>query len=1054
MLSNASLLTERSISEKVVVDSKSLTDFPVVDEDGLFDDEVEEPPEGRKTRGSVVQTLLGYVISGGKPPKAHGRCVPMQAIQSEHPLMDRNLTTGSRTGRGTTSVSLGAVPLGESESPTVYFGYMYGFTWWCFAIVLGVSIGAVNIVFHGAYHWMEDSFIYVNEHFFSADEDRSLGDTIGYHLFRAFGVVISSVFCGLIVTYLVPECSGGGTISVRACIALGSFVPLHVGIARFCLSAVYLGLGNPLGAEAPTLHICAAVSCSLYYFCQTRPAVADYFPPENRTTMVIVGCTCGLAAAFAAPIGSVLYAMEEFRHSLGDSNMYTTLITTASLIAVVTSQMVNEGKFYETCAHLPRSYDKWEVLWWLLCAGPLGLLCGFLPVLFSDAVLNLRAKLRRWNIVRQMLISAFTTTALGTVCFETTREILSQNDFCPRSNECQQTRARSLEERTTDHDRTNSPSANSASPSSSSRMIEASSVAATSGTRRDISASSPELGVVPGGSSASGGGSSSSSNGKSSSSTSASGTSSDSAVPWEPPDGMTSRVSRDDDISGWSYLRLVRDLAEEARPKWHEYGGDESALIGSSRRKSASVLAEENKETPASPSSPPLESKNLLESGNPPQADTVFREKNCGEEEKNDAEITHGRTNMGRRRLALSGEPTCGWDGVWGAGGRTMKELLKPRPRLLADSSLLFPLLACSIIFFACKFLACLTAVACGGSGGVFAPALVLGAALGSFYGGWMGYFFNDSYYQILFVPMGMAGVFAAMIRLPLTSVVIVFEMTSVAGGQDSSRLVFPMLLCSMIAYFVNVEVQPSTMWDRLMEQDNIDPKSLQQFLNAALENPCLSRRTVRMSLPNGNDPGMSMGVPRMSQSQRLTGFDLQRFSVHHGAGGPNFLNHVRRDDSQISSATSVLPRAHSSGTEADGGHHQEMIRKALERIVPQQSRSTILVRPSPTGDMLNQAMGPIATGASHRSGHSQVSSREQSQRFSVMAFGSASRMRASPQLDVILQNAGLLRNNPNKEFAEGDNPVTSAQTGEQDTVSNTNSRDSRTGDCGRLETP
>ena len=48
------------------------------------------------------------------------------------------------------------------------------------------------------------------------------------------------------------------------------------------------------------------VSCTLYMVCQSFDARvgSSFFPSENRTTMIIVGCTCGLAAAFAAPIGS------------------------------------------------------------------------------------------------------------------------------------------------------------------------------------------------------------------------------------------------------------------------------------------------------------------------------------------------------------------------------------------------------------------------------------------------------------------------------------------------------------------------------------------------------------------------------------------------------------------------------------------------------------------------------------------------------------------------------------------------------------------------------
>ena len=75
---------------------------------------------------------------------------------------------------------------------------------------------------------------------------------------------------------------------MKACIAFGVPVPAKVGVARFFLTALYLGLGNPLGVESPTLHICAAVSCALYSVA-ARCFGSRYFPEENVTTMVIIG---------------------------------------------------------------------------------------------------------------------------------------------------------------------------------------------------------------------------------------------------------------------------------------------------------------------------------------------------------------------------------------------------------------------------------------------------------------------------------------------------------------------------------------------------------------------------------------------------------------------------------------------------------------------------------------------------------------------------------------------------------------------------------------------
>ncbi|CAD7966997.1 unnamed protein product [Amoebophrya sp. A120] len=396
-----------------------------------------------------------------------------------------------------------------------------------------------------------------------------------------------------------------------------------------------------------------------------------------------------------------------------------------------------------------------------------------------------------------------------------------------------------------------------------------------------------------------------------------------------------------------------------------------------------------------------------------------------------------------------------------------MEEILKPRPRLDNDRSLIMPLLICCIMFFACKFIACLTAVACGGSGGVFAPALVLGAGLGGAYGGLLSYLFDDAYYQLLFVPVGMAAVFSAMIRLPLTSVVIVFEMTSVAGSQDSSKLVFPMLLCSMISYFVNSEVQPSTMWDQLMEQDNIDPKSLQQFLNAALENPIMSRRSIRASIcsvsaanndnflgggNNGNfattnmNNAANMGssavsgnneignqfgaaATRVSMSRGMGGgFNLERFSMRASLAAP-----MKRENSALSSASSILPRNFSSANEGDmtGGMHQDMVREALKRIIANQpaaarDQQTLRMTTGATPNVAGQKRMSLSKPNGNyqvKQSRSQGPSRRESavafvqQRLS-MAFGATSSssganngdVSPTQQVDAILQNAGLVK--------------------------------------------
>lgn len=70
----------------------------------------------------------------------------------------------------------------------------------------------------------------------------------------------------------------------------------------------------------------------------------EYFPSGNISTLVIIGCTCGLSAAFNTPIGGILYAMEEYKGCLAASNVLTTLIVMASLCSVICSRVGFEVK--------------------------------------------------------------------------------------------------------------------------------------------------------------------------------------------------------------------------------------------------------------------------------------------------------------------------------------------------------------------------------------------------------------------------------------------------------------------------------------------------------------------------------------------------------------------------------------------------------------------------------------------------------------------------------------------------------------------------------------
>ena len=102
-------------------------------------------------------------------------------------------------------------------------------------------------------------------------------------------------------------------------------------------------------------------------------------------------------------------------------------------------------------------------------------------------------------------------------------------------------------------------------------------------------------------------------------------------------------------------------------------------------------------------------------------------------------------------------------------------------------------------IFFA-KAVATSFTVGSGGSGGVFAPAIVCGGALGGAVGIFFAHFLPSSWgvHPAAFALVGMAGFLASAIRTPLTAIVMVAE---ISGNH---QLIVPAMWVCGISFWLN----------------------------------------------------------------------------------------------------------------------------------------------------------------------------------------------------------------------------------------------------------
>ena len=108
----------------------------------------------------------------------------------------------------------------------------------------------------------------------------------------------------------------------------------------------------------------------------------------------------------------------------------------------------------------------------------------------------------------------------------------------------------------------------------------------------------------------------------------------------------------------------------------------------------------------------------------------------------------------------------------------------------------------------AAKLAATVFTLGSGGSGGAFMPSLFLGAVLGSAFADVVSPFWTFSELEPGgFAVVGMAATFAAIARAPLTSILIVFEITQDYG------LVLPLMLATSLATFLADRVHPLSVY-------------------------------------------------------------------------------------------------------------------------------------------------------------------------------------------------------------------------------------------------
>lgn len=143
---------------------------------------------------------------------------------------------------------------------------------------------------------------------------------------------------------------------------------------------------------------------------------------------------------------------------------------------------------------------------------------------------------------------------------------------------------------------------------------------------------------------------------------------------------------------------------------------------------------------------------------------------------------------------------------LYGVGYGTISDILNLRIPLAAAACLFLLKLVFMSLF-----------LKAGAYGGTFAPSLVLGALAGYVFSEGVNFFFGTSLDTVAFSLVGMGGVLSAINSIPMTAILLVFEMTS------GHSLMLHFMLVSVLSYLIVIYYRKGTVYAIDLLKDNID---------------------------------------------------------------------------------------------------------------------------------------------------------------------------------------------------------------------------------------
>ncbi|XP_028773976.1 chloride channel protein CLC-d [Neltuma alba] len=312
----------------------------------------------------------------------------------------------------------------QAQRGKLYVSYLLVVKWF-FALLIGIGTGLaaifINISVENFAGWKYSLT-------FNIIQKSYVAGFIVYVLINLV-LVYSSVY---IVTQFSPAAAGSGIPEIKGYL---NGIDVHgILLFRTLIGKIFGSIGSvagglALGKEGPLVHTGACIASLLGQGGSTKYHLSSrwfqvFKSDRDRRDLVTCGCAAGVAAAFRAPVGGVLFALEEVT-SWWRSQLMWRVFFTSAVVAVVVRTAMGWCK-NETCGHFGSGgFIIWDVsdgqedysFMELLPMAIIGVIGGLLGALFNQLTLYITSWRRNYlhkkgirvKIVEACLVSLLTS---------------------------------------------------------------------------------------------------------------------------------------------------------------------------------------------------------------------------------------------------------------------------------------------------------------------------------------------------------------------------------------------------------------------------------------------------------------------------------------------------------------------------------------------------------------------------------------------------------------------------------------------------------------------